>query len=413
MTRTRDTDTTGGDMATRAVGLFLAAAVLATPAAAQELELNGQVRPRLEIRDPVGEDGTVEFTTMRTRLSLDVAVAPSIAAFVQIQDVRMFGEETSTLADYSADGLDLHQGWVELGDPNAEGWSVRVGRQEAAYGGERLVGAVNWTQQARSFDGARVRFRPSSTAVVDGVAFRLADSDAAGITADRNFYGLYSTLEANGDLDLFGLVTTQDAIVQDYEVYTLGARWVSGTDAVDWRLEAAYQGGETRTAGVETDRSAFLLGGRIGTALTDRLTGTLWYDYLSGDDDPTDDTSRTFDTLFATNHKFYGFMDLFLNIPASTAERGLQDLAFKTSYDVAEDQSLAADLHIFSVAAKDGIDTAHIGEELDLTYRWSYAPGVTLTGGLSYFLAGDAWAGVLGNPDENQVWGYVMVDVVF
>lgn len=56
---------------------------------------------------------------------------------------------------------------------------------------------------------------------------------------------------------------------------------------------------------------------------------TLWYDHLSGDDDPSDGTVRVFDTLFATNHKFYGLADYFLNIPVQTVGRGLQDLALK------------------------------------------------------------------------------------
>ncbi len=36
-------------------------------------------------------------------------------------------------------------------------------------------------------------------------------------------------------------------------------------------------------------------------------------------------TSFSTETLFATNHKFYGFADLFLNIPRDTAGRGLRD----------------------------------------------------------------------------------------
>ncbi|NIQ59248.1 MAG: hypothetical protein GWN71_39575, partial [Gammaproteobacteria bacterium] len=65
---------------------------------------------------------------MRTRAELKVALGDAVTAFIQLQDVRVFGEEDGTLSDYSADGLDLHQGWVELGDPDAEGWAVRVGR---------------------------------------------------------------------------------------------------------------------------------------------------------------------------------------------------------------------------------------------------------------------------------------------
>ena len=415
----------------RLLGVVVLAMLPALPALAQEAELGGELRPRFELRDPVAGGGTVEFTSMRTRASLTVALDRSITVFAQLQDVRLFGEEASTLADYSADGLDVHQAWLELGEAAEDRWSFRVGRQEAAYGGERLVGSVNWTQQGRAFDGARVRFRPSSDLVVDGMAFRIADSDAPAVTSDHSVYGIYSTLEAAGSLDLFGLLDLEETQLTQTDLFTVGARWVSSRDAVTWRaaasrdtftaspypgdsLEGAYQAGEAQQPlGTVIDRSAFMLGARVGASLTDELTGTLWYDYLSGDDDPTDDTSRVFDTLYATNHKFYGYMDLFLDIPAATNGRGLQDVAVKTEYDLGEGRSLGADLHVFAVAAGDGLETSRIGEELDLTYRWSYAPGVAFTGGFSYFRAAEAWSTALGNPDDNQVWGYVMLDVVF
>ncbi len=176
-----------------------------------------------------------------------------------------------------------------------------------------------------------------------------------------------------------------------------------------WRVEGAYQLG-TR---FRNDVAAHLFAARAGTRLGRSLAVTLWYDYLSGDDRPFDDEERVFDTLYATNHKFYGFMDLFLNIPVQTAGRGLQDVALKGAYDLGEDVALAADAHAFLLAATDGLDSGHVGEEVDLSLRWRYAPGVVVSGGLSYFVAGDAWSGALGNDDENQVWTYLMLDVVF
>ncbi len=397
----------------RGTACALALLVAASPAAAQQLELGGQLRPRFEVRDPVPGVETLEFTSMRTRASLLVTLEDGITGFIQLQDVRVFGEEASTLTDYSADGLDIHQAWAELGDPASAGWSVRVGRQEAAYGGERLIGAVNWTQQARAFDGVRVRYRPSADAAVDAVAFQISDSEAGtGAAADRSFYGLYGTVAARGDLDLFALWDRTDALV-DRDLVTLGGRWASGREDWSWRAEAAYQTGSTEAGVLSRDISAFMVGLRVGSSLSDALRATLWYDYLSGDDDPGDDVTRVFDTLFATNHKFYGYQDLFLNIPAATGGRGLQDLALKTSYDVDDDQTLSVDFHLFRLAAADQLDSGRLGEELDLTYRWAYRPGVAVTGGFSYFAAADAWSTFLGNPDDNQVWGYLMLDLVF
>jgi hypothetical protein len=395
------------------VGLAMAMLILATALAAQEASLSGELRPRFEVRDPVGALGTVEFTSMRSRVSLQVALEHGLTAFFQLQDVRTFGEEASTL-DGSANGLDLHQGWIEMGDPATDRWSLRVGRQEAAYGGERLVGVVNWAQQARSFDGARTRFRPSPDVVVDGLAFRVSDALASGTGVDESLYGIYSTMEARGTLDLFALWSAREQPAGARDLVTLGGRWAAGQGPLRWRVETAYQTGDAEgPLGTSRDIAAFMLGARVGTRINDDIGATLWYDYLSGDDDPGDDVIRTFDTMFATNHKFYGYMDFFVDIPASTNGRGLHDLALKGTYDVRDGHTLAADLHMFRLAAADGLDAARIGEELDITYRWAYAPGVTVTGGLSYFLAADAWSAGLGNPDENQVWGYVMLDVTF
>jgi hypothetical protein len=405
----------------------IAAAVLVglvtAPAPAQQLVFGGEVRPRFEVRDPVPDltGETREFTSMRTRLSADARLLEDVRAFVQFQDVRVWGEEAGT-TDPMADGLDLHQGWLELGHPERDRFSVRVGRQELSYGGQRLVGALNWAQQARSFDGVRLRVRPADGVTLDGFATQVGDVDAG--QPDQSFLGLYGMVDALGGVDLYALYHSRDRLrgrsgdVNASELsdkLTVGGRWTSSVSPFDWRIEAAYQTGEQRSSGAPgavDDVSAYLLAVRVGTALTDGLDVSVWYDYLSGDE-RRDDELRVFDTLFATNHKFYGFMDLFLNIPAHTAGRGLQDLAVKSSHSLADGHALSVDLHSFRYAAADGLESAHIGEELDLTYRWSYAPAVVITGGASYFLAGDAPIPSAPLADDGMVWGYVMIDVTF
>ena len=406
-------------------GVVLALGLVAGSAGAQDVELGGQVRPRFEVRDPVpGPAGTrtAEYTTMRSRLSLEAALGDGVRVFVQLQDVRAWGGELGT-TDARADALDLHQGWAELGDGESAPVSVRVGRQELSYGGERLVGALNWAQQARSFDGARLRLRPAGGVVVDAVAMQLGDVDAG--TADGALAGLHGRIAAAGLLEGYVWYVGEDGegdrLEDVADTYTVGARWESAAAGIRWRLEGAYQLGESRRAaggGLDPeprDVSAYLVAGRVGAQVSRALRVEAWYDRLSGDDDPGDGEIRVFDTLFATNHKFYGHMDLFLNIPVQTGGRGLQDVAVKGSYAVREDQSLHADLHGFYLAATDGLDSGHIGEELDLAYRWRYAPGVALTGGLSWFAGADAWTdpAALGRADDSMVWGYLMLDVAF
>ncbi|HZD05971.1 MAG TPA: hypothetical protein VE173_13755, partial [Longimicrobiales bacterium] len=101
-----------------------------------------------------------------------------------------------------------------------------------------------------------------------------------------------------------------------------------------------------------------------------------------------------------------------LDIPESTAQRGLADVAAKTFLDVRRDLRLAADLHHFRVTEDRGLSTARLGEELDLTGRWRYADGLSFTGGMSWVLRGDGFE-ELGRLDEDMVWAYVMLNAEF
>lgn len=398
----------------RTLAAALAAAALSplapptTPAFAQEVELGGQVRPRYEVRDPL-DGGTEAFTSMRTRAALRARVAPGVRAFVQLQDVRFWGEETSTLGDFSADGLDLHQGWTELGDGDGAFRAARVGRQEVVYGGQRLVGAVGWTPQARAFDGVKVTTGGDAFRL-DLFGFQVADAHAASNAADAELAGAYGvwTVAEGRTLDLYGMLNRREAAADTREG-TFGARYVAADGPWSYRAEASVQTG-TRS---DVDVGAWMTGVRAGRAFAGgRARLTLWYDYLSGDADPGDGEDGSFNTLYATNHKFYGFADLFLNVPVHTAGRGLQDAAIKLAIEARDDVRLGADLHHFRVAEPgNGVD-ARLGEELDLTLAWEYAPGVTAQGGFSYVVQGEGLADV-GRLGEDMVFSYLMLSAVF
>ncbi len=382
-------------------------ALTASPALAQDVTFRGQVRPRYESRDPVGT-GRDGFTSMRVRASIEAALEQNLTIFVQLQDVRLWGSEGSTLGDFSADNFDLHQAYIRYKGQKADWLTTTIGRQQTALGGQRLVGAVDWTPQGRSFDGVRfdVGQEWGSLALI---GYTVADATASTHQNDSEFFGAYSTIRdvGPGALDLYLLYDRGDGTAETHQK-TFGARYAFTGD-VAGRLEGSLQRGDR--AGVPV--SAFMIGGRLGTTFAEGKAGvTAWYDYLSGDDDPTDAESGVFSTLYATNHKFYGFADLFLNIPVHTAGAGLQDMAVKFNWSPTERVRLGADFHSFSAAEQGSLSTSHFANEFDFTLSHRYTPNLTMVTGLSFVMQDDALAEI-GRLSEDMTWAYVMFNATF
>ena len=400
----------------RAAALLAALPFVLAPGfvSAQSVDVSGQVRPRFESRDPAGPAGEARsYTIGRTRLDATVSLDRSVWGFVQFQDVRIWGEESSTVGDFRADGLDMHQGFLQFGAESASR-SLRLGRFEQNYGGQRLIGAVGWAQQGRAFDGVRGRLRGESV-TVDGFRFQLSESASPVRDREASLIGSYLVWSvADGQsLDAFGFYLDEDLGGADTELFTAGLRYAGSASGWTYRFEGTVQRGERG----ERDVSAYMFGGRLGRRIADgRGTVTLWVDHLSGGDPADLDgpaaDDKAFDTLFGTNHKFYGFADLFLDPARQTGGRGLQDFAVKSAWSLADDWRLTADLHRFRVAADGGLDDDVLGDEIDVVLTHDYTRGLTLSGGLAWVRAGEALAPVRGIDDDIR-FAYVMVDLVF
>ena len=385
-------------------------------ATAQQITVGGQIRPRSEYRDPsLSGAGTTGreffnsgdgFTSMRSRVHVDAELKGNVRIFAQLQDVRLWGSEGSTLTDFNADNFDLHQGFVDLSSED-DVWLGRAGRQEVNLGGQRLIGAVDWTQQARSFDGLRLQRMKDGTGATF-LAFQTADATAPSQSTDAGVFAGYGKINnlLGGALGLYGIYNTRNGSLP-VDLGTFGFRQVGKIDQFNYSLESYYQTGNT--AGL--DVQAFMVGARIGMNLG-KGTVTLWYDYLSGDDDLSDNTIKVFNTLFATNHKFYGYADLFLVIPVETGGRGLQDVAIKGTYKPSKSTLLKLNLHSFRAAKQGSLSTNRFGEEIDLVGSWRYNEHLAFTGGAAYVIHGDALA-ELGRLDQDMTWLYLMVDASF
>jgi len=399
--------------------LFAAAALfIVQPAIAQEIKVGGQIRPRWEYRDPSLSDlpdGKKDnWISMRSRLHVTATFEDWLRIFVQVQDVRLWGEEGNTLGDYQADNFDLHQGYIELGHVEQTALWGRIGRQEVNFGGQRLIGSVNWAQQARSFDGVRMA-AAGKAGRLDLLGSVISDrsaperEDNSGLAA---LYGVLNLFERN-TLDAYAIYDGIDREEPDTDTNrgTLGARWVGKYSLLTYRAEGSYQLGKLGG----TDISSYMFGARIAAGFAGAGSLTLWYDYLSGDDGTDDEKVKVFDTLFATNHKYYGYADLFLNIPMHTNGQGLQDLALKGQWTPHEDWKLNLDVHAFFLTQKRDLESSTLGQEVDLVADWKFHSNVSLLGGFSYVFAGDALTteNGIGRLDRDMPFVYVQLNATF
>lgn len=376
---------------------FASLALVASAASvrAQELTATPSGEVLVRYRHFEGHDlapgGVDDFVRQRARVGLRFAFGTEVQAFVQLQDVRTWGEETDTLSDFSGDGIDLHQGFIEA--ELAPDLRLRLGRQEVSYLNQRLIGNVGFAEQGRSFDAARLMgvFLDQTLAVDVLYAHVREDAPAETRIAD-NLGALAVRYQMN---DYFQPAML---LVVDTHTPTQRARVTSGLViqsempfGLKASLEGYFQAGTANVEGTEIGLAAWMFAARLRFTLVDSDFAPFleaFAETLSGDDDPTDTAAKSFDTLFATNHKFYGEADFFVNIPVDTANRGLLDAGAVLGTKLGEDATAQLAFHVFQAMAPQG-GPSSFGQELDLTFGWKPNPHLSLDLNYSLFFPGD------------------------
>ena len=135
-----------------------------------------------------------------SRLRINAVVTPSrlFSATVQLQDARVAQKEVGPTTPPFRGPLDLRMAYADIGDVQKGVVSVRAGRQELAFGEQRLIGHLNWTNTARSFDGARATIRRGGYQVdVFGASVVRIEADSFDESGNGNrLGGAYGSLSA-------------------------------------------------------------------------------------------------------------------------------------------------------------------------------------------------------------------------
>jgi hypothetical protein len=175
--------------------LLLFAAIIMSFAANAQFTLAGQLRTRTEIRHGLGNlvlkgADAAAFTSQRTRLGFGYKW-DRLTFGVTVQDVRVWGQDASSISNADGNKLMLHEAWADLVLANkadttikfklVDQLSLKIGRQELSYDDVRLIGNLDWLQQGRRHDMALLKTVHKGWQVDLGYAFN-QNSDAFGIT---------------------------------------------------------------------------------------------------------------------------------------------------------------------------------------------------------------------------------------
>jgi hypothetical protein len=258
-----------------------------------------------------------DFLLQRLRFSVGVRPAHWIQFFGEAQDSRAFHIPKN--AANTRDTLDLRQAYVDIGDEQGF-WDLKAGRQAMAFGSERLIGASDWTNVARVFDGVRLGIHHGKDRV-DLFATSVVNADPDNWdhhTEGNNLFGAYASLGSlipGSKVEPYYLYRVSHVFAGEvgqtghYDSSTYGAR-AAGAVAKVWTYETELVG-QSGAIGAAPLR-AWAFEGQLNRQLGHfrwKPNAGVEYNYASGDKRRGDNQVNTFDQLYPTNHSKYGLVD--------------------------------------------------------------------------------------------------------
>ena len=361
------------------------------------------------------------YNLWRSRVGVTLKPSDDLKLFYQFQDARIFDDSTTGSKAAFENWAETRQVWAEYKTKGLAcdviGLSdigIRLGRQEFSFGAQRLLGAIDWSNVAQTFDGGKLSLEFTKHKINIDIfgggktpvkAPREQDDFYDGSANDRviGYYGAYKgiqdiTLEQylihrNTDGQTISFGQTGDGEIEDY---TFGARLVGKIrdTGFDFELEAAKQVGNSGALDADAQMAIGILGYTFDMSWKPRLS--FEFDYASGDGNSTDGKRRTFDNIHPTNHLYYGYMD-FVSL------QNINNYKFGLKVDPTKKLNMQSDVHlIYLDNPKDNLYGANklvkratvagaddfVGTELDLLAKYQITPFMSTMVGYSHLFAG-------------------------
>ncbi len=389
-----------------------------------KFELSGEFRPRIEQRHgykklaPLNSKSAF-FISERLRLNTMYSYK-FIKFYVSIQDYRVWGDEEQ-VKNFGSFGL--HEGWAEFNIKDIA--SIKLGRQEFSYEDNRLLGNLDWVQQARSHDGVVVKIQKKNSTLHIGGSYNQSGEQLIGTVYKlKNYkalaYGWFNQKLDSGrtSLSIYAItdgVPSKDSIPVTYFRFTAGPHISMKYKHFNGNMSAYIQVGKNNI----NQKILSYFANVYGEYTSPKINTGAGYEYLSGNNaSKTSDTKyHAFNTLYPTNHKFYGHMDYFLDLPLDTKLGGLQDVFVRLNYKPKPKGMLGFDAHYFFLGNKVA-DVVHPGKYLKLPLGFefdlygSYKPldFLSVNLGYSFMIATPSMEALKGGSRKAyNGWSFVML----
>jgi Alginate export len=371
--------------------------------------LDVQLRGRLEGQSSynyVSGNGRAYLLT-RDYIGLQVRPAPFLTGYIQSIDTHALGLPLNEVAANMRDVFDDRQAYLDFHVKNV---NIFAGRQELKYGGERLVGISDWTNNSRTWDGflGRIgdknRLEVFSTSVV-AVHPTSLDTHGAGLT----FHGAVGTIgtwvphmaiQPFVYIKSFPRVASQQGIFGTETITTPGVEAAGNfPGGFDFDGLIALQRGSYSNDSVVAS-AGYIKAGYTSQAafLKPRLLGE--YDYASGNTRKDLTKINTFDQQYPSNHNAFGLTDLFgfqnikqerINLDLTPHKR-VTVLLQQEWIQVASrfDNIYSGSAGTVVKAPTTGLLSDDIGREFDASAKWAINDYVVMNIGVGHFSPGDA-----------------------
>ena len=396
-----------------------------------QFTLDGEFRPRTEYRNGysslITDDADAGFG-VSTRIRLNAGYATDAYKFyVSFQDIMVWGENRQLLPYDQNNSFAVFQAWADIN--LGKGFSAKLGRQLISYDDERILGVVDWTQQARNHDAALLKYSKGQFMLDVGLAFSQDYSNPTGFVNTGTAYNTtgfftYKTMQYlylkqawenfSGSLLLlnngFQNFDTNSDPDGTSNLQTIGAHLNYKRGSFGLAANAFIQTGERQ--GEVDVKGAYLLGLDLTYKASPKVGLGAGLEIISGNDGNAGETGAFF-PLYGTNHKFNGFMDYFY-VGNHANSIGLFDVHVSANFKLSETSSLMVKALNFSGEQELASGEKSLGTEIDLVYKKAFK-GYSLVLGYSQMFASDGMYELKGVTEADaaggQNWAWAMLVV--